>query len=245
MLCLAPPFFQAHTYVLPISKNVHNIVCCVSPLLSFKHTHVLQFKNVHNIVCCVYSLPLSRCFPDPMLPLICPRQDLQRPSEAQAVSFSAHNAHNLVRDQTNSHNRTHSAHLRNFSIAFLKHIPTHSAHLRNFSIALLEHTPIPGAVQVPRSRFAPVKTCNDLLVLRSDVYRIEEDATVQLAKPLNEVRRSLVTPVRNFNEVRGMSASQVFQTHIKTLIEVSAMLAKPLNGVRGVSMRYAECQQNH
>lgn len=36
----------------------------------------------------------------------------------------------------------------------------------------------PGAVVVPRSRFAPVKTCGDLLVLRSDCYEIAEDATV-------------------------------------------------------------------
>mmetsp|Transcript_14726 Transcript_14726/g.36716 ORF Transcript_14726/g.36716 Transcript_14726/m.36716 type:complete len:475 (-) Transcript_14726:257-1681(-) len=35
-----------------------------------------------------------------------------------------------------------------------------------------------GAVVVPRSRFAPVKTCGDLLVLRSDCYEIAEDATV-------------------------------------------------------------------
>lgn len=34
-----------------------------------------------------------------------------------------------------------------------------------------------GAVVVPRSRFLPVKTCNDLLALRSDAYRLEEDAT--------------------------------------------------------------------
>ncbi len=29
-----------------------------------------------------------------------------------------------------------------------------------------------GAVVVPRTRFAPVKTCNDLFVLRSDAYRV-------------------------------------------------------------------------
>lgn len=34
---------------------------------------------------------------------------------------------------------------------------------------------------VPRSRFAPVKTCGDLLLLRSDCYMIAEDATVQAA----------------------------------------------------------------
>lgn len=38
-----------------------------------------------------------------------------------------------------------------------------------------------GAVVVPRSRFAPVKTCGDLLLLRSDCYMIAEDATVQAA----------------------------------------------------------------
>ena len=36
-----------------------------------------------------------------------------------------------------------------------------------------------GAIVVPRDRFAPVKTCADLFVLRSDVFRIAEDATVQ------------------------------------------------------------------
>lgn len=41
-----------------------------------------------------------------------------------------------------------------------------------------------GAIVVPRSRFAPVKTCSDLFVLRSDVYVIAEDATVALAPAL-------------------------------------------------------------
>jgi UDP-N-acetylglucosamine pyrophosphorylase len=35
-----------------------------------------------------------------------------------------------------------------------------------------------GAVQVPRSRFAPVKTTNDLLGVRSDAYVTDEDNTV-------------------------------------------------------------------
>ena len=29
-----------------------------------------------------------------------------------------------------------------------------------------------GAVVVPRERFAPVKTCGDLFVLRSDCYKV-------------------------------------------------------------------------
>jgi UTP--glucose-1-phosphate uridylyltransferase len=39
-----------------------------------------------------------------------------------------------------------------------------------------------GALQVPRTRFAPVKTTNDLLVVRSDAYVLrEEDAVVEPA----------------------------------------------------------------
>ena len=42
-----------------------------------------------------------------------------------------------------------------------------------------------AAVVVPRSRFSPVKTCNDLFSLRSDAYRLTEDFCVELnrAKP--------------------------------------------------------------
>lgn len=36
-----------------------------------------------------------------------------------------------------------------------------------------------GAIVVPRTRFAPVKTCSDLFLLRSDVYRIAEDSTIE------------------------------------------------------------------
>lgn len=38
-----------------------------------------------------------------------------------------------------------------------------------------------GAVVVPRSRFAPVKTCNDLFALRSDAYVVTPEHTVVLA----------------------------------------------------------------
>jgi len=38
-----------------------------------------------------------------------------------------------------------------------------------------------GALRVPRRRFAPVKTTNDLLMLRSDAYVLTEDARVELA----------------------------------------------------------------
>jgi len=39
-----------------------------------------------------------------------------------------------------------------------------------------------GAIVVPRSRFAPVKTTSDLLALRSDAYAVTEDWRIVLAK---------------------------------------------------------------
>jgi len=38
------------------------------------------------------------------------------------------------------------------------------------------------AVKVPRSRFAPVKKCDDLLSLRSDAYEVKDDFTLQLVE---------------------------------------------------------------
>ena len=37
-----------------------------------------------------------------------------------------------------------------------------------------------GAIDVPRSRFAPVKTTEDLLALRSDAYEVTDDFRLQL-----------------------------------------------------------------
>ena len=36
------------------------------------------------------------------------------------------------------------------------------------------------AVEVPRSRFLPVKTTNDLLLLRSDVYEVDENGLLRM-----------------------------------------------------------------
>ena len=40
-----------------------------------------------------------------------------------------------------------------------------------------------AAIRVPRERFTPVKTTNDLLVLRSDAYEIADDGNVRLVAP--------------------------------------------------------------
>lgn len=45
--------------------------------------------------------------------------------------------------------------------------------------AAIEIFPGAEAVQVPRSRFVPVKTCSDLLALRSDIYTLDEQARLQ------------------------------------------------------------------
>jgi UDP-N-acetylglucosamine pyrophosphorylase len=46
--------------------------------------------------------------------------------------------------------------------------------------AAIESFPNAGAIVVPRSRFAPVKTCSDLFALRSDCYEITPDWRIQL-----------------------------------------------------------------
>jgi UTP--glucose-1-phosphate uridylyltransferase len=44
-----------------------------------------------------------------------------------------------------------------------------------------------AAIEVPRSRFAPVKTTADLLALRSDAYEVQDDGQVRLAASRNGV----------------------------------------------------------
>jgi len=53
--------------------------------------------------------------------------------------------------------------------------------------AAIECFPDSGAIIVPRSRFAPVKTTADLLALRSDAYQITEDWRMVLAPECNGV----------------------------------------------------------
>ncbi len=62
----------------------------------------------------------------------------------------------------------------------------------------------PGAalLHVPRTRFAPVKTTDDLLVLRSDVYEVGEDLRVEPVPdradkpPVRRARQALLPPHR-------------------------------------------------
>jgi UTP--glucose-1-phosphate uridylyltransferase len=63
------------------------------------------------------------------------------------------------------------------------------------------------ALQVPRRRFAPVKTNNDLLVVRSDVYALNEDYTLTVASerhlaglPLVSLDSAHYGLIRDFDE---------------------------------------------
>jgi hypothetical protein len=51
--------------------------------------------------------------------------------------------------------------------------------------AAIECFPDAGAIVVPRSRFAPVKTCSDLLAVRSDAYEITPDWRIELRPERN------------------------------------------------------------
>jgi UTP--glucose-1-phosphate uridylyltransferase len=60
------------------------------------------------------------------------------------------------------------------------------------------------AIRVPRARFAPVKTCNDLLALRSDAYELHDDGRVVVAEgrsgaPLVELDPDHFKLVRDFD----------------------------------------------
>ena len=62
------------------------------------------------------------------------------------------------------------------------------------------------ALRVPRERFVPVKTTNDLLVLRSDAYVVDDDARVALA-PERDGRIPLVSlDDEHFKLVRDFDA---------------------------------------
>lgn len=57
------------------------------------------------------------------------------------------------------------------------------------------------AIEVDRSRFLPVKTTNDLLLLRSDVYGVGDDHRVraQVAPPLVDLDRRFFTTIADFD----------------------------------------------
>ena len=63
-----------------------------------------------------------------------------------------------------------------------------------------------GAVLVPRTRFAPVKTTSDLLALRSDAYRLTEDERLELVPERNGVPPEVILEDRYYKTLTGLEA---------------------------------------
>jgi UTP--glucose-1-phosphate uridylyltransferase len=61
--------------------------------------------------------------------------------------------------------------------------------------AAIKHFRNVQGINVPRSRFLPVKTCSDLLLLKSDVYSIKHGQPV-----ISEGRMFETTPVIKLDE---------------------------------------------
>ncbi len=64
-----------------------------------------------------------------------------------------------------------------------------------------------GAVVVPRTRFAPVKTTADLLALRSDAYVITEDGRAELAPERQGIPPEIVLDQEHFKLVDQLDAA--------------------------------------
>lgn len=64
-----------------------------------------------------------------------------------------------------------------------------------------------GAVEVPRTRFAPVKTTADLLALRSDAYVITDDGRALLAPERNGIPPEIVLDGDHFKLVDQLDAA--------------------------------------
>jgi UDP-N-acetylglucosamine pyrophosphorylase len=72
--------------------------------------------------------------------------------------------------------------------------------------AAIECFPRAGAVLVPRTRFAPVKTTGDLLALRSDAYVVTEDERLELAPERHGVPPEIALDDRYYKSLTGLEA---------------------------------------
>eukprot|EP00602_Paraphysomonas_sp_CaronLab_P005290 CAMPEP_0185017350 /NCGR_PEP_ID=MMETSP1103-20130426/305_1 /TAXON_ID=36769 /ORGANISM="Paraphysomonas bandaiensis, Strain Caron Lab Isolate" /LENGTH=1067 /DNA_ID=CAMNT_0027546715 /DNA_START=48 /DNA_END=3251 /DNA_ORIENTATION=+ len=73
--------------------------------------------------------------------------------------------------------------------------------------AAIECFPGAGAVCVPRSRFAPVKKCSDLFLLRSDAYVINRDNVLVLSDGCNGVAPIVDLDSKKFKLVQNLEAA--------------------------------------
>ncbi len=83
------------------------------------------------------------------------------------------------------------------------------------------------ALRVPRTRFAPVKTTSDLLVLRSDAYELTDDARLVLAAgrseaPLVALDDAYYKRLRDFDERFAAGPPSLVETQrLKVVGDVS------------------------
>ena len=73
--------------------------------------------------------------------------------------------------------------------------------------AAIESFPGAGAVSVPRSRFAPVKKCSDLLLLRSDAYIVNESSVLVLNPKCGGVAPIVDLDDKKFKLVQHLEAA--------------------------------------
>jgi UTP--glucose-1-phosphate uridylyltransferase len=89
-----------------------------------------------------------------------------------------------------------------------------------------------AAIEVPRSRFAPVKTTGDLLALRSDAYEVLENGQVRLA-----ASRQGVPPVVALSDEYKL-VDQIQDLGVPGLIECESLAVKgPLKFAPGVILK--------
>ena len=89
-----------------------------------------------------------------------------------------------------------------------------------------------AAIEVPRSRFAPVKTTGDLLALRSDAYEVLDDGQVRLA-----ASRNGVPPVISLSDEYKL-VDQIAALGVPGLIDCKTLqVAGPLKFSPGVVIR--------
>ncbi|CBN79734.1 conserved unknown protein [Ectocarpus siliculosus] len=69
-----------------------------------------------------------------------------------------------------------------------------------------------GAVAVPRTRFAPVKKCNDLFLLRSDAYVVNEHYNIVLAPERNGVAPVVSLDAKKYKLVQQLDAAMTAGT---------------------------------
>jgi len=98
-----------------------------------------------------------------------------------------------------------------------------------------------AAIEVPRSRFLPVKTTNDLLLLRSDAYDLRGDATLELVTqpaPLVDLDPSYYKTIGDFDRrfpagapslrrARTLTVAGDWTFGARVVVEGDAALADP------------------